>query len=287
MKTKITVVCENSVFAPFGRSAENLIAEHGLSFFIEGKDGNSVLFDTGQGLGIINNMTLLEKDIRSIRRIILSHGHFDHTGGLYAVLKDRGGKIPVYAHQAVFGGKFAHHAENGNILEKYIGPPKQQEEYERAGAEFRFIKGFSSISENISAFSEIKRPSGWKCWDIRLKQKVNDQIVDDPFMDDLSLLIKTESGPVVLLGCAHAGIIEILDDISSHTGYREFYAVIGGTHLGTAPKEYVGKAIDTLKNYKVKIIAPSHCTGFEIECLFAQYFKDEFRSASVGAVFEF
>jgi 7,8-dihydropterin-6-yl-methyl-4-(beta-D-ribofuranosyl)aminobenzene 5'-phosphate synthase len=280
MKTTITVICENSVYL-----TSRLIAEHGLSFLIE--SGDTTLFDTGQGLGIINNLAVLEKDIHSIRQIVLSHGHYDHTGGLSAILKDHGGKIPVYAHLSVFNGKYAHHTESGTLIEKYIGMPKERAEYEKVGAEFRLIKGYNSITENISAISGVKRPSGWKSWDARLKQKVNDEVVDDPFMDDLSLLVETESGPVVLLGCAHAGIVEILQDISLHTGYKEFYAVIGGTHLGTAPKEYVIKAIEFLKQYKVKIIAPSHCTGFEIECLFAKEFKDMFRRASVGAVFEF
>jgi 7,8-dihydropterin-6-yl-methyl-4-(beta-D-ribofuranosyl)aminobenzene 5'-phosphate synthase len=281
MKTRITVICENSVYAPF-----RLIAEHGLSFFIESGE-DITLFDTGQGLGIINNLAVLGKDIQSIRRIVLSHGHYDHTGGLSAVLKDHGGNIPVYAHSSIFNGKYAHHTETGKLIEKYIGMPKERFEYEKAGAEFRFIKGFASISENIHAISEIKRPSGWKCWDTRLKQKIDSKAIDDPFMDDLSLLIETDSGPLVLLGCAHAGIIEILDDISSHTGYREFFAVIGGTHLGIAPEDYSFKAIDALKDYKVKIIAPSHCTGFKIECQFADAFKDSFRRASVGTIFEF
>jgi 7,8-dihydropterin-6-yl-methyl-4-(beta-D-ribofuranosyl)aminobenzene 5'-phosphate synthase len=193
----------------------------------------------------------------------------------------------VYAHSSIFNGKYAHHIESGNLIEKYIGMPKERPEYEKAGAEFRFIKGYSSITENISAISEIKRPSGWKSWDARLKQKINDEIVDDPFMDDLSLLIETESGPVVLLGCAHAGIVEILQDISSHTGCREFYAVIGGTHLGTASKEYAEKTIEALKQFKVKKIAPAHCSGFEIKCMFASKFKNEFCRASVGEVFEF
>ena len=285
MKTRITIICENSVYAPANMSAENLIAEHGLSVLIENDD--TTLFDTGQGLGIINNMGALKKDVNAIRRIILSHGHYDHTGGLSAILKDRGGKVPVYLHADAFSGKYAHHPEGSSVIKKYIGIPKERAEYEKAGAEFRFVKGFSRITEKISAISEIKRPSDWKSWDIRLKQEISNKITDDPFMDDLSLLIDTDSGPVVLLGCAHAGIIEILDDISSRTGYREFHAVIGGTHLGSAPEEYIARAIQTVKKYNVNIVAPSHCTGFEVGCLFADEFKDNFRRASVGAVFEF
>jgi 7,8-dihydropterin-6-yl-methyl-4-(beta-D-ribofuranosyl)aminobenzene 5'-phosphate synthase len=280
MKTKITVICENKV-----NTSSGLIAEHGLSFLIENDD--TTLFDTGQGLGIMNNLNVLKKDIHAIRRIILSHGHYDHTGGLFAILKDRGGKIPVYTHSDIFNDKYAYHAEGGTIIEKYIGIQKERIDYEKAGAEFRFIKGYTSITEKISAISEIKRPDGWKCWDSRLKQRIDRKIIDDPFMDDLSLLLETDSGPVVLLGCAHAGIIEILNDISSHTGYREFFAVIGGTHLATAPIEYVKKTIEILYNFNVKIIAPCHCSGFEIECLFTKEFKDKSFRASAGTIFEF
>jgi len=281
MKTKITVICENSVYL-----TSSLIAEHGLSFLIE-NDDTTLLFDTGQGLGIVNNLNVLGKDIHAIRQIVLSHGHYDHTGGLFAILKDRGGKIPVYAHSSIFNGKYAHYAESGNLTEKYIGLPKERAVYEKAGAEFRLIKGYSSLTEKISAISEVKRPSGWKSWDARLKQKINGEIVDDPFLDDLSLVIETDSGPVVLLGCAHAGIVEILHDISLHTGYREFYAVIGGTHLNTASEEYTKKAIEALKQFKIKKIAPNHCSGFEIECMFASRFKNEFYRAAIGDVFEF
>jgi 7,8-dihydropterin-6-yl-methyl-4-(beta-D-ribofuranosyl)aminobenzene 5'-phosphate synthase len=92
---------------------------------------------------------------------------------------------------------------------------------------------------------------------------------------------------VVLLGCAHAGIVEILNDISRITGHLEFHAVIGGTHLGSAADDYVARAIETLRHYRVKKIAVSHCTGFRVAARFAAEFRKEFEPATVGAVFEF
>lgn len=281
MKTKISVICENSVFVPLP-----LVGEHGFSCFIESED--VTLFDTGQGLGIINNLTRTGKDINGINRIILSHGHYDHTGGLLPVLNSRKEKTPVYVHPDAFNDKQAlFQLPDGNTFSAPIGAPASREEYEKAGAEFNFIRGFVKINGSISALSEVNRPSGWKTWDVRLKQKINNEITDDPFMDDLSLLISTESGPVVLLGCAHSGLIEILDDFSAKTGCSEFHAVIGGTHLGNAPESYITQAIEALRRYRVKIVAPSHCTGPVVAARFASEFKKEFTFASVGSVFEF
>lgn len=279
MKTKITVICENTASIP------KLTGEFGLSFLIE-RDKNT-LFDTGQGIAVIQNLKMLGKDIKKIERIILSHGHFDHTGGLEAVLKEKGGKTPVFVNPDIFTEKVAlFESPQGNVTMP-IGLPLKKEDYEASGAEFMPVEGIAKIDEGLFAVSNIKRAPGWKAWDARLKQKKNDAVIDDPFNDDLSLLLETDSGPVVVLGCAHAGIVEILQNISEEKGYKEFYAVIGGTHLGTAPLEYINNAIDALKKYKVKIIGTSHCTGFKAASTIFSNFKNEFREATAGAVFEF
>jgi 7,8-dihydropterin-6-yl-methyl-4-(beta-D-ribofuranosyl)aminobenzene 5'-phosphate synthase len=280
MRTRITILCENSVIVPLP-----LIGEHGFSCLIESED--TTLFDTGQGLGIINNMKALGKNRGAIQRIILSHGHYDHTGGLLDILHFAVVKMPVFLHPAAFNIKHAVITSPGSTIEIPIGMRATKEEYESTGAEFRYINGFSGITDSISAISEVAHSSGWKAWDTRLKQTINGVMTDDPFTDDLSLVITTESGPVVLLGCAHAGIVEILDGLSEKTGYRQFHAVIGGTHLENAPEDYIKAASDTLRKYSVKKIAVSHCTGLRIACRFAAEFRNEFAHASVGSVFEF
>ncbi len=282
MKTRITVICENSVHVPFP-----LIAEHGLSMLIEKDD--ATLFDTGQGLGFINNMKMLGKNIDTVERLILSHGHYDHTGGLFSFLQNRNknAKLPVYLHEDAFIDKRALIPVPGNPIEAPIGMRASKSDYESAGAEFNTVSGFFGVTGSIAAISDIKRPEGWKTWDSRLKQKTEAGLIDDPFRDDLSLLVETDSGPVVLLGCAHAGIVEILDDLAASSGHSEFHAVIGGTHLESAPEEYVVRTIETLKKYNVKKIAASHCTGFRVACRFASEFRERFANASAGAVFEF
>ncbi len=281
MKIKITVVCENSVIVP----APPLIGEHGFSCLIESED--TTLFDTGQGFGIVNNMGKMGKQFDAIQRIILSHGHYDHTAGLLPVLQSRKERVPVYVHPDAFIEKKAVVVLPQTTIEMPIGMRASREDYEKAGADFVHTRGFEKITDSISAISDVRHPDGWKTWDTRLKRKSDGKLEDDPFTDDLSLLISTESGPVVLLGCAHAGIVEILNDLSEKTGNREFHAVIGGTHLENAPEEYVAFAMDTLKKFKVKKIGVSHCTGLKMAGRFAAEFENEFANASVGSSFEF
>ena len=279
---KVTLLCENSIRMPVPKG---LMGEHGLSFLIE--DRSITLYDTGQGVGLINNMGILGKAPHKVDQVILSHGHYDHTGGLMPFLKTRNSRVPVYLHPDAFGDKVALMEQPGRNIEVPIGVQHSREEYENRGADFKFVTGFTKITDNIFAISDVERPAGWKAWDIRLKRKQEGKILDDPFNDDLSLLLETDSGPVVLLGCAHAGIVEILDDLSSKTGHKEFHGVIGGTHLASASRQYLDRTMEALKHYKVKIVGTSHCTGFEAAAAVMSKFEDEFVVAAVGSSFEF
>jgi 7,8-dihydropterin-6-yl-methyl-4-(beta-D-ribofuranosyl)aminobenzene 5'-phosphate synthase len=277
MIKKVTVICENSVYVPFP-----LIGEHGLSFLLEGED--ITLFDTGQGLGVIHNLKTLGKDIPAIERVILSHGHYDHTGGLLQVLKEHGGGLPVFVNGTAFIDKVAQLPSGGTHS---IGMTQPRDVYEENGAEFHEVEGKCRIVNAITSFSNIKHEAGWTSWDSMLKIKTDSGVESDPFTDDLSLLLDTASGPVVLLGCAHSGMVEILDQIAESNGIKKFHAVIGGTHLRSASEEYILKAIESVKKYDVQIIAVSHCTGFQVAARFASVFGERFQNASVGKVFEF
>ena len=138
-----------------------------------------------------------------------------------------------------------------------------------------------------SLYLTSNTPAGWKSFDARLMVKEGETIINDPFTDDLSMLLETDSGPVVLLGCAHSGIVDILNTISEKSGHKSFHAVIGGTHLEPATPEYTDTAIETLKKFKIKIIGPTHCTGFAKMARIASAMPAEFRIASVGSIFEF
>ncbi|HOO73206.1 MAG TPA: MBL fold metallo-hydrolase [Spirochaetota bacterium] len=281
MKTKITILCENTAQIPFP-----VIAEHGLSMLVEQDD--VTLFDTGQGMALMHNMKVLGKNPESVDRVVLSHGHYDHTGGLSAFLQSRGRQTDVHLHAEAFNPRFAVvPLGDGKIFERNIGMPLARDEYENNGALFHETAGQTRITDNIVFATDIPHAEGWTSFDIRLKQKIGSEYIDDPFRDDGSLLLDTDSGPVVLLGCAHSGICEILDSLAEKNGLDRFHAVIGGSHLGAAPPEYINQAIDTLKKYRVSKACLVHCTGPAAACRAATGLGDIFQFGATGTSFEF
>ena len=109
----------------------------------------------------------------------------------------------------------------------------------------------------------------------------------DPFLDDLSLIVETQQGPVLILGCAHAGLHNIVDHVRTQTGFDRFHAVLGGTHLGAGKEEDWEQALDLFEDWGVEKIATSHCTGFHAASFLACRLGDRVSPAAAGISFEF
>jgi 7,8-dihydropterin-6-yl-methyl-4-(beta-D-ribofuranosyl)aminobenzene 5'-phosphate synthase len=148
MLRRLTVLCENSV----GKSV-HAIGEHGFSCLIETETG-SYLFDTGQGLGLLHNADLLNISLDELQGVILSHGHFDHTGGLQHLLS-RTGTLPVYAHPELFRERFW----VGKFEQRANGIPFSREQLESAGACFDLSTAFREIAPGLWLTGEIPRKS--------------------------------------------------------------------------------------------------------------------------------
>lgn len=279
VKAKITILCENTVGTPLP-----VIGEYGFSAFIETDDGN-YLFDTGQGFGIINNAIVLGKDLRSIKKIVISHGHNDHTGGLPAVLNITR-QVEVVAHPDIFLERFFYMETPQIIIKRFIGLEYKRAYLEGLGANFIFKREFCEVGKGIYLTGEVPRRTPFEKGDPKLVVLEDGNFIPDKFLDDQSLAIDTEKGLVVVLGCAHAGMINILNRFTEKIGKDSIYAVIGGTHLGFASAQQMDETIKALKDYKVKKIGVSHCTGMPASCRFAQEFKDKFFFGNVGAVLE-
>jgi len=273
----LTILCENSVIPIPG-----LLGEHGLSVLIE-TPGSTFLFDTGQGFTIVQNAKVLKKDLKKVSKIFLSHGHFDHTGGLSDVLKGCG-SINVYAHPDIFIERFAVIKENGKNNSRSVGIPFKKDDLCALGADFHFNTDFSEVEEDIFLTGEVPRKTQFEKADKRLAVRKGNETEQDLFKDDQSLVIKTARGLAVVLGCAHSGMINTLNHIQQKFPGEKIHTVIGGTHMGFLDKSQVVLTIEALKEFDIDRIGVSHCTGLNAAAMLKQAFGDKFFFASAGTV---
>lgn len=280
-KTTITILCENRAGL-----TKNIMGEHGFSALVE-KDGQKILLDTGQGLALKPNAKTLSIDLSQIDTIVLSHGHYDHTGGLSQLLPFSQ-KTRVICHPDVFGPKYSHNIYNVNKPFKYIGPPFSKDVLKAdPNCELILQKDFQKISDQIFFSGQVSRVTGFEINDKRLKLKHQKGFSDDPLFDDTSLLIETRKGPVILTGCAHSGIVNTMKHFENMTGHKQFHAVIGGTHLGFLnSKDQLEKTMDAFEIYGLDLIAVSHCTGNEASAICYNRFKEKFSFANAGWAIE-
>jgi 7,8-dihydropterin-6-yl-methyl-4-(beta-D-ribofuranosyl)aminobenzene 5'-phosphate synthase len=278
MKARITVLCENTVGALIGTG------EHGFSAFIETEAGN-YLFDTGNGFSIVRNALLLKKDLGSVKKIFLSHGHYDHTGGLPDVLSLKG-DVDVLAHPDIFLERIHVIKENNREERKFIGLPYHRGYLELEGARFILKREFYEPEKGIYLTGEVPRKTPFEKPDPRLFAKAQGNWVPDQFLDDQSLVLDTAKGLVIIFGCAHSGMINTINHIIEKTGIERIYGLLGGTHLGFLTPEQLEESIDAIDKLGVEYIGVSHCTGMKACMRLAQEFGDRFFYGHVGAVFE-
>lgn len=274
MSIHLTILCENSVdqVSPHG-----LMGEHGFACHLR-TDHGDFLFDTGGGLTIINNADCLDIDLTKLQGILFSHGHLDHTGGLMQVL-DKSGPVPIYAHPDLFSQRYSH---NGN-QERNIGIPWSQKELEKTGATFKLSEAPCSIAPGLMLSGDVPRLHKEESGDPNLIVFSEEhQQIADPLHDDLSLFINTDKGLVILLGCAHAGLLNIIDHALKVTGQDKIHMILGGTHLKFCGKEQMDATLSRLTELDVDRIGASHCTGLRGATILAEHFGKRFFSASVG-----
>lgn len=271
MPLRITTLSENTAGFP------GMLAEWGLSILVE-TDDLKVLLDTGASISVPHNAPIFGLDLSAIDKIVLSHGHYDHTGGLKEVLKQVGKQIEVIAHPDIWAQKYV----RGQGFERYIGVPFPKEDLEAFGASFTMSKEPVWITDDIVTTGEIPMTEEFEELDHNLYVKENGSWRNDDLLDDRALIIKTDEGLVIILGCAHRGAINTVRHAQEITGVTSIHTVIGGTHLLHASEERVLRTGIALQELGVQRVGVSHCTGLPSAMLLAQQLGEAFFFNNTG-----
>ena len=157
--------------------------------------------------------------------------------------------------------------------------------FEKQGAHFRLNRYFTEVGEGMYLTGEIARTTDFEKRDPRLLINDNGTLMPDPVLDDQALVVRTKNGIVIMLGCAHAGLINTIEYVLDHFNGEKLHALIGGTHLGFLKDDQIDQTIAYLKNCALSIIGASHCTGLRAAARLFQEFKDKFFFAIVGTSF--
>lgn len=274
MTLRIKILCENSA-----GSIAGTLGEHGFAALLQWGD-EALLFDTGGGHMLLHNAQRMNVDLRSVERVVLSHGHYDHAGGLWPLLQVAGPK-EILAHPRVFQKRYV--LREGTL--RSVGIPYSEEFLTGLGATFSYDDSFREVMPGVFLTGEVPRATSFEEGDTGLYCD-EERCARDTIPDDQSLVIVTEKGLLLLLGCCHAGVINTLDLAREKTGVKEVYGVVGGCHLAFSPQGQVDATIKALRSYGVKKICAGHCTGFTAAARLAHEFPGAFKPMQVGYVLE-
>ncbi|MBC8206856.1 MAG: MBL fold metallo-hydrolase [Kiritimatiellaeota bacterium] len=268
---KITILVENTA------GKLGVLAEHGLSFLIE-TGGEKILFDTGQGFVLKHNLKRLFQGLENVKTVVLSHGHYDHTGGLSAALSMMNNPA-IYSHPAAIQPKFGRNADGSA---RFIGMSELNKDALLHSNWIRTtqpieLSGGLRLTGTVPRIASFEDTGGPFYRDAACTYP-------DPIEDDQAAFIGTGHGTVVILGCAHAGVVNTLRYIQSLTDNRPIHTVIGGMHLHSASEERIHRTLTALRELNVRRMFPCHCTGFAAAARLASEFPGQVSACPVGTM---
>jgi 7,8-dihydropterin-6-yl-methyl-4-(beta-D-ribofuranosyl)aminobenzene 5'-phosphate synthase len=196
------------------------------------------------------------------------------------------GKVDVHCHPDVFLDRVHLVEENGKETKRFVGIPFKRSYLESLGATFILNKDFSEIDKGVFLTGEVPRKTSFEKLDPKLFTEIEGKTDPDVFLDDQSLVLDTKRGLLVILGCAHSGVINILNHVINKTGKDKFYAIVGGTHLDFLAPEQLEESIKALRKIQIEKIGASHCTGMSGAFRLHQEFGDRFFYGHVGSTLE-
>lgn len=273
---RITCVVDNNAL-----KNTNLQSQHGLAFWIETEYGQ-VIFDTGQTDAVFaHNLSLLGLNPQEAAALAISHAHYDHTGGLDTALAQHK-NLKIYAHSDLFQARYSF--REGEY--RSIGMNLTQEELEEraqlklSAAPQEIVPGLWTTGEIVarpekegrSTHHFIRSAAGWQ---------------PDPYRDDLSLVLRTAQGLILICGCCHAGLLNTIFHVENHFD-KPIIAILGGTHLVSASDTDLEHVISVLSDrYPSLSFYLNHCTGERARQTLAKVFDSQVQSCPSGTIIDF
>lgn len=288
---KVTVLAENTVYK------RGFLGEHGLSMLLE-TDGKRYLFDTGQTDVFLRNAGKMKLDLEHLDGIILSHGHYDHCGGMkYWARKQIAGQgsaeeIPIYINRRAFDKKYSENPKTGEML--FGGIHAEAEAWMKNNGNVKYTEqGCTAIAENVYLLSQVPFVTSFESVPARFWKEIQigdhagietgssikssldtesqmdscpkadlPNLVADHMEDEQLLAIRERQGLCIFAGCAHPGIINCLSYVRSSFPGEHIHAIVAGMHLKSCSPSQLKKTIQALREFEIDSIVPLHCTGF-------------------------
>ncbi len=264
------------------KAKQGLLSEHGFAAWIEFED-RRLLFDTGQGPALESNVGCLDIDLRTTDVLVLSHGHYDHTGGVPLVI-ERAPAVQVYAHPAVTEPRYAIREGVARSIAMAATVGSALESLPTGGMH-RLTRPLE-VADGVALTGPIPRLTDYE-------DTGGPFFTDaagahpDPIPDDLALWLRTERGLVVVTGCSHAGLINTLHHVRRVSGEPRLHAVLGGFHLLEAGDRRIERTMAALEELDPDLIVPCHCTGDQAVEKLRRVFRERVAPGSAGDTYTF
>ncbi len=275
---KVTIVVDN--YVPIS-TPKPFWGEHGFSMLLESNE-HKILMDTGQSEAVVKNLSLLGIHPNELDAIVLSHGHYDHAGGLEHILEYRKEPIPVYAHPAIFKDRYS-----VSGIRHQIGIPCIKEKLSALGAQWHFSSTPLELYPGLWFGGQIPRITDYEMGDTNLLAHETCGECQDSLEDDISLYCRSKRGFVVIGGCAHSGMINTIRHGEKIIESSALQGWIGGTHLGPVTEEQQRKTLEEIVRYKPEFIATGHCTGISMMAKLKNAYKGKLIHCYISQVITF
>ncbi len=264
-------------------------AQHGISFFMEifkGKRRDVILFDTAtHHMPVLFNAHLLRLNLEDVEYIVLSHSHYDHTGGVLGIMKEINKEVQIFAHPEIFKESYAIDDEP-----RYIGPPENmREKIEEYGGKWVLGRDPIEILPGIWTLGEIPQEERIEYEthkETKVFMKKEGNLIPDYMEDEIGMVVNTPQGIVVIGGCSHPGIVSMVKRAVEITHREDILAVVGGFHLVNVKEDRIKRTVDDLNSMGVRDIFTGHCTGLRAECEFLKVFGKRFHKLHAGMIID-